>query len=45
MRKVGTHGEMEERRAVDVGGGGLGSVEWEKTPARYVTARDCSVGD
>lgn len=28
MRKVGTHGEMEERRAV--------GVEWEKTPATYV---------
>lgn len=43
MRKVGTHGEMEERRAVGVGGGS-GSVEWEKTPATYVRvgARDCS---
>lgn len=38
MRKVGTHGEVQEKSEVGVGGWN-GSVEWEKTPATYVRAR------
>lgn len=41
LRKVGTHGEVEEKRVVGVGGGGMAPSSGRRPRLQYVRARDC----
>lgn len=41
LRKVGTHGEVEGKRVVGVGGGGMAPSSGRRPRLQYVRARDC----